>query len=87
MNLKKKIRKVLEESDTAMMADDDINDIDNNSVSFVELPTTDDVKKIGRPSKEICHRPVWKKKRDSKKTRAEQMESKVTTGKVCNDIK
>lgn len=47
----------------------------------VILPGSDDVRKIGRPPKEVCHR-IWKRAKNPNKTHAEQMQAKVTTWKV-----
>lgn len=46
------------------------------------MPVSEDVRAPGRPKKEICHLPDWKKSRNNAKSRADQVESKVTTGKV-----
>lgn len=74
IDLENRITKVLEEPVSKKFGDKITKD-------FILMPTTEYVNKIGRPPKEVCHRPVWKKK-DNSKTRADQIESKVTTGKV-----
>lgn len=72
------VKKAIKDSD--VMAEDYTKD--NSLPELILMPTTNDVKKVGRPSKEICHRPTWKKFKDPKKSRAEQMAAKVTDGKV-----
>ncbi|KAI8358387.1 hypothetical protein BD560DRAFT_437686 [Blakeslea trispora] len=49
------------------------------------LPTSQEVNKIGRPAKEPCYSP-WLKIKNKNKTRAEQMRSKVTTGKYLYEF-
>ncbi|GAA5812736.1 hypothetical protein MFLAVUS_006194 [Mucor flavus] len=71
--------KALEEHEVVNVADENIIE------DFIEMPTTEDINNIGRSPKEVCHRPTWKKNKSLVKSRADQIELKVTTGKFKTD--
>ena len=47
----------------------------------IVLPSSQGVKKIGRPAKEPCY-SSWLRYKSKSKTRFEQIQLKITTGKV-----
>ena len=74
--LEELISKAITESEMT----EDAGEIGTSQV--LQMPISEDVRKIGRPKKEICYLPAWKKLKNHEKTRVEQVESKVITGQV-----
>ncbi|KAI8362740.1 hypothetical protein EDC96DRAFT_595135 [Choanephora cucurbitarum] len=56
------------------------NTLVTESEENIVLPSSQEVKKIGRPAKEPCYSP-WLRYKSKIKTRSEQIQSKITTGK------
>ncbi|KAI8335265.1 hypothetical protein EDC96DRAFT_568527 [Choanephora cucurbitarum] len=61
------------------------NTLVTESEENIVLPSSQEVKKIGRPAKEPCYSP-WLRYKSKSKTRSEQIQSKITTGKYLYDF-